>query len=296
MSKKKKILTVGALLLISMFLVVSLYSVDLLPDSVEDTPASEAKGKAILKQAWLAHGVDSLNAHEVYQFTTVDHWQGPMAGMGKLWPQKKTTLNIKYAPNTFDSKLEFLDGKTKGLVVGLQSWKYYEKPVGGNVDFNVERNASHAFGMAAFQYFTELVGRLSNAQLIRYAGEEEFNGNAYELVFATWGSLGGNKEHDQYILYINKETNMIDYASYTIRDNYLNMPGGGMFYGTMGFTDYRDVGGYKIPFEQNVFLFGPKVNNEDYMHRLTLSSFSFDDFDSSELYPDPTIALKGDSK
>ena len=122
MSKKKIKIIVGIVILSVMFLFMQLYSVDLLPESLQGdkyASESEAKGKAVLKQAWIAHGVDSLNAHQVYQFTTVDHWQGMMAGMGKLWPQKKTALTFKYAPNTFDARLEFLDGETKGLVAGL---------------------------------------------------------------------------------------------------------------------------------------------------------------------------------
>jgi len=299
MSKKKIKIIVGIVILSVMFLFMQLCSVDLLPESLQgDKHAleSEAKGKAVLKQAWIAHGVDSLNAHQVYQFTTVDHWQGMMAGMGKLWPQKKTALTFKYAPNTFDARLEFLDGETKGLVAGLQSWNYYEKQVGGEVNFKVKENARYSFGMAAFQYFTEMVGRLSNAPLIRYAGEEEFNEKKYHLVFTTWGSLEGNEEYDQYLLYINQDNNMLEYATYTLRDNYLKMPGSSIVYGTMGFNDYRDVEGYKVPFEQNAFLFGPKENNKDYLHRLTLSSFSFDDFELSELYPDPAIKPIGDKK
>lgn len=299
MSKKRIKIIIGVAMFALLFLFLQLYSVDLLPRSLQgDTQAveSEAKGKAVMQKAWLAHGVDSLNTHEVYQFTAVDHWKGMMAGMGKLWPQKKTALTLKYAPNTFDAQVEFLDGATKGLIAGLQSWNYYEKQPGGDINFKVAPNDRYRFGMAAFQYFTEMVGRLSHAQLIRYAGEETFNGENYHLVFVTWGSLEGNKDHDQYLLYINQRTNMLEYATYTIRDNYLKMPGSGMFYGTMGFNDYRDVQGYKVPFEQNVFLFGPKENNENYLHRLTLSSFSFDNFDRSVLYPDPDIKAIGDAK
>jgi hypothetical protein len=89
---------------------------------------------------------------------------------------------------------------------------------------------------------------------------------------------------------------MLDYASYTLRDNYLKMPGAGMAYGTMGFNDYRNIDGFQVPFEQNVFMFGPQEDKDNYIHKLTLSSFSFDGFDKAELYPDPSMALLGDSK
>lgn len=91
---------------------------DLLPSSLVGDPIAaenEAKAKAIFEKAYKAHGVESLKKHEVYQFTAAGHWKGPMAGMGKLWPQKNTNLHFKYVPNTFDAQVEFLDGETSRL-------------------------------------------------------------------------------------------------------------------------------------------------------------------------------------
>lgn len=297
--KKRTILIAVIAILAGMFLFMQTYSVDLLPKSLkgdENAQEMEARGKAILKNAWKVHGVDSLNKHQVYQFTAVDDWKGMMAEMGKLWPQVNTTLNIKYAINTFDAQLEFLDGKTKGLVTGLQSWNYYEKPEGGKINFEVEDNERFVFGMAAFQYFSELVGRLNNAELIRYAGEKEFNNKSFHLVYVTWGSLEVNEEHDQYVLYVNKANNMLEYAVYTVRDNYLNMPGADMFHGSIEFSDYRSINGYQVPFTQTVFMNNPDENRDNYLHQLKLTSFSFDDFDISELYPSTEFKTVGDSK
>jgi hypothetical protein len=294
----KKVI-IGVAVLAAMFVFMSWYTVDLLPSALKgDANASEnkAKAKAIFEKSWKAHGVDSLKQHEVYQLTTVDDWKGPMAGMGKLWAQKNTNMLFKYVPNTFDAQVEFLNGETKGMKAGLQSWKYYEQAVGSEIEFKDEANVRYRFGMAAYQYFTETVSRLSNAEFIRFAGTEEFNGSTYDLVYATWGSMEGNDQHDQYILYFNQETNMLDYATYTVRDNYLKMPGGGMMYATMRFNDYRNIDGFQVPFEQTVFMFGPQEDKDNYIHKLTLSSFEFDGFDKAELYPDPSIALLGDSK
>lgn len=299
MSKKKKIIITSVAVLAVLFLFMSMYTVDLLPATLKgdkQAAQNEKKGKALLQKAWKAHGVDSMNAHQVYQFTAVDTWKGMMGGMAKLWPQEVSKLSIKYVPNTFDAQLTFLDGKTKGQVVGMQSWNYYEKPVGGKINFDVEDNGRHIFGMAAFQYFTELAGRLSGAELIRYIGETTFKEKAYHQIFATWGSLEGNAEHDQYIIYLNQKTNLVDYVSYTIRENYLDMPGSGMFYGTMGFSDFRTIDGFQVPFTQSVFMNGPSENNDDFIHQLKLESFSFDGFELAELYPNKSIQAGGDSK
>ncbi|MFT4601343.1 MAG: hypothetical protein ACI857_001523, partial [Arenicella sp.] len=201
-----------------------------------------------------------------------------------------------YVVNSFDGQVTFNDGKTKDEIAGIQSWKYYEKVDTGKYDFEVKNNKSQVFGIAAFQYFTEIVGRMSNAEIIRYAGEKEFNGTNYDLVYATWKTEAAHKEVDQYILYFNKTTKMLDYASYTLRDNYLKIPGSGMMYGSIAFTDYKKIDGYMVPHTQSVFLMKPEEKLKKYIHRLTIDSFSFDGFDKGELYPDKTIKTIGDSK
>ena len=280
--------------------ILSSCTANLLPSNVKNNPNStelEEQGKMIMEKTYAAHGSATMDKHEVYQFTATDDWKGMMAGMGKLWPQKNTNMTFKYVPNTFDAQVKFNEGETKGLVAGMQSWQYYEKPTEAvKADFDKEANKRYKFGMAAFQYFTELVGRLSNAEIIRYGGKEEFNDNTYDLVYVTWKQEEVSKEYDQYILYVNEKTSMVDYASYTLRDNYLKMPGTAMIYGTIGYSDYRNIDGFMVPFTQSIFMMGPDKNNENYLHQLVLESFEFDGFDKSELYPNSKIEDIGDNK
>ena len=271
---------------------------NLLPKSLkngEDNRTLEEKGNRLLESAWKAQGFDNLENHKTFQFTFTDYWKGMMGGMGKLWAQKKTRINQKGALKSFDSQIEFLDGKTKGLVAGIQSWKYYEME-NGVANFNVKENERYIFGMTAFHYFTELIDRLKNAEFIRYAGEKKFNGKDYDLVYVTWKSLKKNKEVDQYILYLNKETKMLDYVTFTVRDSYLKMPGASMFYGSMQFSDYRNIDGFKFPFLQTVYLNKPKKKEKKYMHQLKVESFEFDSFEESDLYPNKSLKKLGDKK
>jgi hypothetical protein len=272
---------------------------DLRPKAIKTNPDSkelEAKGKALLQTAYKAHGVENLLKHEVYQFTATDDWKGLMGGMGKLWPQKNTNMTFKFATNTFDSQVKFNDGKTTDHIVGIQSWQYYEKDESGTFNFAVKKNDRHVFGLAAFQYFTELVGRMPNAEIIRAAGQKEVNGVTYDLVYVTWKTEVANIEVDQYILYINKATSILEYATYTIRDNYLKMPGSSAFYGTIRFSDFQTIDGFKVPFTQTIVLNNPKKNIKKYIHQLKLTSFSFDGFDKADLYPNKSIRAIGDNK
>lgn len=68
-----------------------------------------------------------MSKHKNYEFYAEDHWKGFFSIGTSIWPEKKSKLLFRYATNTFDSQVEFLDGEKKGLIAGQQSWKYYEK-------------------------------------------------------------------------------------------------------------------------------------------------------------------------
>jgi hypothetical protein len=202
---------------------------------------------------------------------------------------------LKYATGTFDSQVEFIDGKKKGEKRGLQSWNYYVIPAGDSIaKFKKKPHARTEFGLAAFHYFFELVDRLRKVDLITYAGEKEFNGKTYELVFVTWGKLKTHKKHDQYMLWINKQTSLLEYCEFTIHDSFL--PGGNTIPGSIEFTSLKEINGVKIPFEQYVYIGSPKKKHSKYLHKLTVTDFKFDSFDLEELYPNKDLKRNGDNK
>lgn len=270
---------------------------DLRNESVKTDPIEPekvTKGKEILHEAWVSQGMDKLAEHKVYSFSATDTWQGMMGKMGKLWPNAQAKLEFKYAIGTFDSKVTYLDGDRQGVSAGLQSWNYYEIE-NGNTQF-LDMNKRVRFGLSAFQYFTELADRLKQADVIVYGGREMKEGKTYDIVFVSWNTLQPHQEHDQYKLYINTESKVIDFASYTLRENYLKMPGGGLFYGTMKFKDWHTIDGIKIPFSQIVFLNDADEDESKNVHHLVIDEFQFDSFDKSELYPNNEIKILGDMK
>ena len=144
-------------------------------------------------------------------------------------------------------------------------------------------------------YFFELADRLKNAPIITAMDEKERDGVLYDRVFITWEDLKAHGEHDQYIVGISKDSGLIEYAHYTVRDNYLKVPGYKKFYGSIHFDDFREIDGVLIPFSQYVFLNKPKKDKK-YIHKLTISDFAFDTFDVAELRPNPELTQMGDEK
>jgi hypothetical protein len=253
---------------------------------------NQIKGKNILQIAWTAQGMDLMQEHEVYSVKMNDHWRGLTGKIGTMWPDNDIDLSLKFAVGTFDGQVEFLSGKRKGDKVGLQSWELYEID-NDSVVFAKKNDKKLVFALTATQYFMELVGRLKNAELVTYAGEKKFNGKVYDLVFVTWGKIRKHKKDDQYLLWINKETGLLEYCEYTVRD--ISFPGS-LFTACIAYSDFRDIEGVKIPFKQYVFNGGPNTNLDKYLHRFALRSFTFDSFPKKELYPNGNMERLGDAK
>jgi hypothetical protein len=269
------------------------------PYSLE-TKQAEQKAIQVLDEAVRMQGFVVLENQPLYTYTATDDWPGFTGKIASLWPESKIRFNAKYHFNTFDGKLLFLDGKSEGTEVGLQSWTYYEQVKGENSPKKIDpekANKKHVFGLAAFQYFNELPYRLRQAPILRYYGEKEIKGSKYDLVFATWGSEKANKEHDQYLLYISQETHLLEYAVFTIRENanFISRK----FYGSIAYHNYQKVKGMQVAMEQSVFLNDGVLTTEsldDYLHRINIEDFRIGGFEESELYPFTDVAKQMDSK
>lgn len=280
------------------FLVLQGCRADLGKILYKDNPVTNEntqKGKELLDQVWEAQGMDKLKDHSLYSFDMSDHWKGMLGSMGKIWGEKKSALSFKYRVGSFDGQVTFKDGKHKGDVAGLQSWNYYEITDSKDTLFQ-KADKRKTFGLAAYQYFTEMNDRLRNAPIIVYAGEDEKRGEKYDLVICTWTKIEAHDEADQYVVWINKETGMVDFVVFTLRDNYLKMPGYKMMYGSIEFSDYKLIDGVKIPHEQTIYAFDPKKKKKKFLHQAILSNFKFDDFESEDLIIDVAKGVGGDYK
>jgi len=294
---KKTTQIIGAILIAS--LLTNCKIADLRTKTIKQdgiTAESTKKGKELVLAAWKKQGMDKFMAHETYQVTAEDHWKGMLGRMGKLWPENRSVIDLKFATGTFDASVQFLDGKKEGLIAGQQSWNYYEKENKTADPIFMKKDKRKSFGMSAYQYFFELSDRLLKAPIISYAGEKEFNGQQYDLVFATWEKAKQHKEHDQYMMYINKATGLMEYCTYTLRDNYLKMPGSAMLYGTIQYADLKEIDGAMIPMTQYIYFMNPQKKTTKYLHKLQIQEFKFNAFEQSELYPNKAIKKVGDSK
>jgi len=253
-------------------------AVNLLPKNLKEDISldSKNKAKALLDQAKEAQGFQHLEEKNGFSVVAVDTWRGFLGSMGKLWPNKKTKLEMNFSLKKFDGNVKYLDGKKEGFTAAMVGEKYWVKASTGKYEKQKKPNKKVKFGIEAYHWFFEIANGISRAEIMGYVGEEEYNGKKYDIVFATWKTKEPNKRFDQYLIWINKDTHLIERATYTIRENYLPGPS---VYGNIVYSDFREVDGFKVPFIQTVFAFDVKKNMKKFVHQFIIEKFEFKDFE-----------------
>jgi hypothetical protein len=99
----------------------------------------------------------------------------------------------------------------------------------------------------------------------------------HDLVLASWGTAEPQQRVDQYVLWISRDTGLIDYVAYTVRDMGKRMAGG------MRYEDFRRVDGITMPFRMTA----GKPDGNDMMHRFQVSSIEFLARSALALIPEP---------
>lgn len=236
-----------------------------------------------------AQGFAQLEVAQTYQCIVTDHWPGLIGGLVKLWPDKTARLAFKFSYGTFDGQATFQGGKRAGDIIGLQAWHYYEK-LQEETKFQLlpqEKKAKKlAFGLAALHYFIELPYRLRNAEVHRDYGTEVIRGINYDRVFASWKAETPQADYDQYILYINPSTQLVDYCLFTLRDN--KSPFTRNKYGSIAYLDYENVNGFMVPTRMPVMIDNKILRAKSfdkYFHQFTVEAFELGLFPTTELSP-----------
>ncbi|MEL6919211.1 MAG: hypothetical protein AAFO99_15955 [Bacteroidota bacterium] len=271
-------------------------SVDLRSQYLLERPdKQETKGYELLESSMKKMGYDKFAQTEVYEVTAQFKWKGIWLTMPmNAFPgNNQKDLQFRFATNTFDGQLEYLEGRKKGVVQGLQSWEGYK------IQKDSDRIKRHEhdryiWGLATYHYILESPKRMLDATIIRYAGEKEFEGKVYDLVYATWGSEEPNKKYDRWLIYINRETGFIDLTEVTINDFFIAMPKG-MQHGTVRFERAKTSVGAYLPSKIQIQLLSPK-GEKNYVYYFTLKNYKFNSFSKEKLYPLEGLPFYGNAK
>ncbi|WP_299433523.1 hypothetical protein [uncultured Aquimarina sp.] len=271
-------------------------SVDLRSDYLISNPnQADTKGRGLLEASMEKMGYNKFSKTDVYEVTAQFNWKkGWLVMPMNAFPgNNKNDLQFRFATNTFDGQLEYLEGRKKGVIQGLQSWQGY-KSHSKKDELKKHEHDRYIWGLATYHYILESPFRILDATIIRYAGEKEFENKQYDLVYATWGSEEPNSKYDRWLIYINKETGFIDLTEVTINDFFITMPKG-LQHGTVRFDRKETSIGAHLPSKISIQLLSPK-KEEGYVYYFTLSNYKFDGFNKDILYPIEGLPLYGNSK
>ena len=219
--------------------------VDLRPDYLGDKIAEKdfAKGKALLNEMQTAYGgMDNWLAHKTGSYAQVADWYEDKMGISG-WDALPQEFQMTSILGTDDSEFTLLNGANKGQTWGVENWKTYQNK-NGQKEFIDQDKYHHK--LIYKNYWFQFPFRISEAPIIAYAGESTVKGETYDLLYATWGSEAPNREYDQYVLYLDKETRLVEWLHFTLRDKF------NFLHPIAQFTDFKKVNGIMVPFNQYI--------------------------------------------
>ena len=288
--KQLFILSLGAFLF-------SCKAIDLRTDALlNNTIAnSEEQGRALLEASKKAMGYDLLEQTKVYETKAVFHWNPIWLTMPmNAFPgNNNKEVRLRLATNSFDGQVEYLEGRKKGSIQGVQSWEGY-KTTAKDETFKRHEHDRYIWGLATYHYLLEAPMHLPNAEIVHYAGKKQLDGLNYDVVFITWGSEAPNDSYDRMLAYINPQTKFIDLLEVTINDFFISMPKG-LQHATARYQREKTSIGTYLPSKVTIQFKAPK-KPDSAVYEFALSEYRFDSFEQEKLYPIDGLRKYGFSK
>lgn len=244
---------------------------DLRPDPPVFTDDAETEGRAWLAKAALAQGAQTLEGHQTASLWLKDLWTGWVYKTAAMpWPENGQPLRIDTRLGTDDGRVTFIGGPKAGQAWGIQQGATYIADTEGILTFDAvdDPDSKIQFWIPTTLYFPFIAWRIQEATVVRMISPQVIGGRTYQRVFVSWGTPEPQSDIDQYVIYIDHKTHFIRWANYTVRDI------ADFATGLMQYSDYRDVGGLKLPFSMRVV---PEFNaSEDGLHQYVVDRVELD--------------------
>lgn len=239
---------------------------------------AQQRGRQLLQRAAELHGISAWPAGRVARVEIHDRWPDNM--MTKIvgpFAARELRYALEFTTGTDNSRLRFLDGPQQGQVWGIQQWATY-RVQDGQVVFKEDSDLK--FWLPTLQYFVELPYRITQATAAAYAGQQSVGGVTYDLVLASWNTLAPQSGVDQYLLYINAQSGLLEFAQFTVRDI------APFAVGIMHYSSIPASGDIRLARDlQSLDSFD---NLDVGLHHMTIDSISFPgDLQPADLLPDP---------
>jgi hypothetical protein len=182
--------------------------------------ADYEKGKALIKLMEQAHGgKEEWLSYKNGVFIQLADWYGRL-GVSN-WDVVPQRFELTCELGGSDSELLLINGPNKGTKWGVENGESYKLSSTQTKEF-ISKN-HYTDKLLYKSYWFQFPFRIGEAEFISYAGEAVINHVAYDLVYVTWGSEKPNSTYDQYIVYLNKETHLLEWLHFTVREKVAGM-------------------------------------------------------------------------
>jgi hypothetical protein len=277
------------LLAVSLLAIDQLFPADIRPAGLRpQTAADEAAARLELAALREVHGARAWEAHRVMEVVFYDDW--PLAltriPLGP-WPEARQKIRGKLLVRSWTTELELLDGEDKGERWGLQSWKTWRAEPDANAVF--EESWMVATAVAGIRYFLELPLPQDTATFVQDAGPADWEGRTHERLYVTWNRPEPQRHFDQYLLWIDPDSRLVDRVDFTIRAL------SGLAVATARFEDYDEAGGVRLASRIVIDAVLPTGHTLP-VHTIEVESRQWDTFDAADIEPDPELPDVGESK
>lgn len=219
---------------------------DLRPKDLLDIDSDAAKERIrriqgeewILKMSKAHGGRDQWLKQGTSQIEFRDLWPNfLMKTLAMPWEFSGQRIRLTTQLSTDNMYVEFIDGKTKGAIWGTQNWHSYSV---SNGKLSWENDDTTLFWLPTTNYFFHLPMRIQEADKVYFVDEVALGTKTYAKVIASWKTIAPQRNIDQYVLWINKKTHMLDFAEFTVRSM-----GAGLS-GTAAYERYKKTRGISI--------------------------------------------------
>lgn len=199
-------LVIGVLALLFIVFKTPFFLADIRPASLKGGYVLQNNGAGFLEQAQQAHGMEAWAVADSLRYLVQHQFNG---GRVSFLVSPTGEERLEYELVSFPQGGSSLYRSTRpetGFFLGQDEQGIFQRSQGQRTDGGF----SNTFFYLAIEHLIEFPFRMQSATILEHIGQQTWGGKEYDLVFATWNDFEPTHEMDQYIIWINKESGLIE--------------------------------------------------------------------------------------
>ncbi len=235
-------------LVASMTLTTACGTADIRVDSIKNgeiNPADRAKGLALLNKVYdAAGGLERYKSFGSVQVKFRDDWSkapAPARWLFMEYEKHNQLTKLDALVNAMgNSRMEYLEGPQKGHVWGVRDGRFWlQKNAAGSPVYKFDMGKQ--LFVENVEFYLGFPFYLNSADQVLYLDQVSFEKRPHHRVFLSWKTFKPQKDLDQWIIWIDADTNRISQMKFTVRKSASFITG--VYY----VDEYKTVQGLTIP-------------------------------------------------